>query len=86
MAAVATVVTAGFAATTGRSGGKGSPAQAAGLHSGDIILGLAGRPVQNIPDLQRVLGEIPVGEAAAIDILRRTHRLSIDVVPSEAPA
>ena len=64
---------------------KGSPAQAAGLHSGDIILGLAGRPVQDIPDLQRVLGEIPVGEAAAIDILRRTRRLSIDVVPSEAP-
>lgn len=65
---------------------KGSPAQAAGLHSGDIIMALAGRPVQDIPDLQRVLGDIPVGEPAAIDILRRTRRLSVSVVPSEAPA
>jgi len=64
---------------------KESPAGTAGLRSGDIILALAGRAVQDIPDLQRVLGEIPVGEPALMEVLRRTRRLSISVVPAEAP-
>ena len=52
---------------------KGTPADTAGLRSGDIILKLAGRPVQDIPDLQRVLGEIAVGEPVSIEVLRRTQ-------------
>jgi len=64
---------------------KGTPADAAGLRSGDIILSLAGRPVRDIPDLQRVLGEIEVGTPAAMEILRRTLRVTLDVVPTEAP-
>ena len=65
---------------------KGGAAEKAGLQSGDIILGLAGRPVQDIPDLQRVLGEIPVDEPALMEVLRRTQRISVSVTPSEAPA
>ena len=65
---------------------KGTPAEQAGLRSSDIILSLAGRPVQDIPDLQRVLGEIPVGELAPIEVLRRTQRLTVAVLPTEAPS
>ena len=65
---------------------KESPAGTAGLRSGDIILTLAGRAVQDIPDLQRVLGELPVGEPALMEVLRRTRRLSVSVVPAEAPS
>ncbi|HEV2321400.1 MAG TPA: trypsin-like peptidase domain-containing protein [Gammaproteobacteria bacterium] len=60
-------------------------ADEAGLRSGDIVLGIAGRPVQDIPDLQRVLGEIPVGEPAVIEILRRTKVERLTVIPTEAP-
>ncbi len=65
---------------------KGTPADQAGLRSGDIILSLAGKPVQDIPDLQRVLGEIAVGELAPVEVLRRTQRLTIAVLPTEALA
>ncbi|MGE5625341.1 MAG: S1C family serine protease [Bacillota bacterium] len=65
---------------------KGGAADQAGLMSGDIIVTLAGRPVRNIADLQRVLGEIPVGEPAALELVRRAKRLTVDVRPSEAPA
>ena len=63
----------------------GGAADQAGLMSGDIIVTFAGRPVQNITDLQRVLGEIPVSEPAAMEIVRRTRRLMVEVRPSEAP-
>jgi S1-C subfamily serine protease len=65
---------------------QGGAAERAGLHSGDIILSLAGRPVQDIPDLQRVLGEIPVGEPVPMEILRRTTVEKVTVIPAEAPA
>jgi S1-C subfamily serine protease len=65
---------------------KGGAADAAGLMRGDIILSLAGRPVRDIPDLQRVLGEIIVGEPVEIEILRRTQRLTLNVTPVEAPS
>ncbi len=64
---------------------KGGAAEQAGLQSGDIIIVLAGRPVQDIPDLQRVLGEISVGEPVLLEALRRTQRISVNVTPSEAP-
>jgi S1-C subfamily serine protease len=64
---------------------KGAAATAAGLRSGDIILSLAGRSVENIPDLQRILGEIPLNEPAQIEVLRRTERLVVPVTPVEAP-
>lgn len=64
---------------------KGGAAEQAGLRSGDIILALAGRPVRDIPDLQRVLGEIPVDEPVLVEALRRTQRISVSVTPSEAP-
>ena len=64
---------------------KDGAADAAGLRSGDIILGLAGRPVQDIPDLQRVLGEIPVGQSVQMEILRRTTLEHVSVIPTEAP-
>ncbi|HLW74824.1 MAG TPA: trypsin-like peptidase domain-containing protein [Gammaproteobacteria bacterium] len=63
----------------------GSAADRAGLMSGDIIVTLAGREVRNIPDLQRVLGEIPVDAAAEMEVVRRTRRITVKVVPTEAP-
>lgn len=36
--------------------GEGTPAQAAGLHQGDIIVGINGRPLSTMEELQTVLG------------------------------
>ncbi len=65
---------------------KETPARKAGLRTGDIILKLAGRPMTSIADLQRTLGEIPVGETVTLDVLRQARRMSIDVTPAEAPS
>jgi serine protease Do len=53
----------------------GSPAEAAGLQSGDIILALAGREVsvrapEELPEFNRIVADLPLGEEVAIDILR----------------
>ena len=64
----------------------GSPADVAGLMSGDVIVSLAGRPVQSIADLQRVLGETKVDEPAEIVVVRRTRQHTASVTPAEAPA
>jgi serine protease Do len=39
---------------------SGSPAERAGLHSGDVITALGGQPVQRAGDVQRLLsGTLP---------------------------
>jgi len=53
----------------------GSPAEAAGLQSGDIVLALAGRQVsvrapEELPEFNRMVADLPLGEEVAIDILR----------------
>ena len=63
----------------------GCPADRAGLMSGDVIVNLAGRPVRDIADLQRILGEIPVGEATVVRVLRRARLEEYAVTPQEAP-
>ena len=43
-----------------------SPAQRAGVHPGDVLVGYAGRPVAGIDDLHRLLVEEQVGRAAPL--------------------
>ena len=63
-----------------------SPARAAGLRDGDIILALDGAPIAGVDDLQRLLTDARVGTRIALGVLRGTERLTIDFVPGEAPA
>ncbi|MGA9854884.1 MAG: trypsin-like peptidase domain-containing protein [Gammaproteobacteria bacterium] len=64
---------------------KDTPAAKAGLRAGDIVLKLAGRPMTSIADLQRTLGELPIGETTTLDVLRQAKRLSVEITPAEAP-
>jgi len=59
----------------------GSPAERAGLLTGDVIVGYAGRPVRNIDDLHRLLADPPIGAPTPILILRRAERLEMTVMP-----
>jgi S1-C subfamily serine protease len=64
-----------------------SPAQRADLREGDVIIGLGGKPVGGIDDLQRLLSDLPAGVTTEVTVLRRTEKLVAAVVPEEsAPA
>ncbi len=62
------------------------PAAAAGVRDGDIVLALDGRPVQSVDDVHRTLTQWPVGKALPLTALRRTERLDIVALPTEAQA
>ena len=64
----------------------GSPAAAAGLRDGDVILACAGEPITAVGDLVRALTEERIGVATTIAVLRNGERRQVAVVPSESPA
>jgi len=63
-----------------------SPARRAGVLEGDLIIGFAGRPVAGIDDLHKLLTEERVGQQAPLEVIRRTERLTLRIVPEEVPA
>src|SRR5215510_2858560 len=60
-----------------------SPARRAGVSEGDLIIGFAGRPVAGIDDLHKLLTEERVGQTAPLELIRRTERLTLQIVPEE---
>ena len=68
----------------------GSPAEKAGVRTGDVITGIAGRSVKSNADLRNAIGLLRVGDGVTIDLLRdgqheRRHAVIADSLP-EAPA
>jgi serine protease Do len=49
---------------------KDSPAERAGLKSGDIIIDFDGKPIHEMHELPRIAANLPVGKKAAVKILR----------------
>ncbi len=64
----------------------GTPAEEAGLESGDIITEFNGKPVKRSGQLPRLVGVAPVGEEATLTILRDGEEKQIEVVLSELDA
>jgi S1-C subfamily serine protease len=62
----------------------GSPAAAAGLAEGDVIVGLAGEPVADIDALHRLLTDGPIGQRVPLTILRRAERRDVEIQPKES--
>lgn len=65
---------------------EGSPAEAAGLHPGDIILALDQAAVRSVDDVHRFLDLHPVGRTYGLLVLRKDQVLDLPVTPVEAPA
>jgi S1-C subfamily serine protease len=65
---------------------KTSPAGAAGLMSGDLVVALDGRPITGADDLIRALTGERIGRAVEIDVLRMGKRRRFTVTPQERPA
>ncbi len=67
---------------------KGSPAKQAGIEPGDIILSVGGAAVdvqfmEQLPDFNRMMSELPLGEPVPILLQRGEEALALTVTPSE---
>ena len=63
---------------------KDSPASRAGLQEGDIIIGFDGQPVAGIDDLHALLTEKQAAVKSTITLIRRSQKLSVDIIPEES--
>jgi serine protease Do len=64
---------------------RDSPAIAAGLLPGDVILGYNGKDVLASSALPPLVGATPVGETAKLQVLRKGQRLEVEVKIGELP-
>ena len=63
-----------------------SPAAAAGLRAGDVIVGFDGADVADDRDLQFLVSDAEIGRAATCLVLRDGRRIELEVEPAEEPA
>ena len=63
-----------------------SPAAAAGIEAGDLIVMYDNEVVTGIDQFQQLLDERRVGRACELILLRRTQKITIPVVAIERPA
>lgn len=63
----------------------GSPAAAAGLRTGDIVVGLGERAIGGIDDLQRALTGESVNRVYLATVLRGPEKLELELRPAAAP-
>jgi len=62
-----------------------SPASAAGLRDGDLIVSFDEWPTAGIDELHRLLDEDRIGRPARLTVLRAMELTRLVVVPREAP-
>ncbi len=62
-----------------------SPAEAAGLKAGDIVLGYDGEEIRLSSDLPPKVGRTPVGETATLEVLRGGERIDLPVLIGQLP-
>ena len=63
---------------------RDSPAAAAGLRDGDVVLGFAGEAVAGLDDLHRALTGDRIGVPSTLVILRAAERRELTVIPDES--
>lgn len=65
---------------------EGSPAEQAGIESGDIIIRFAGKNVERSSQLPLIVGNAPVGEAVDVDVIRDGEEITLEATPDELGA
>jgi S1-C subfamily serine protease len=61
-----------------------SPAQRAGVHEGDVVVGYGNHVIASIDDLQRLMTEEQVGVRSGLTLLRRAEKMEVPIVPEES--
>ena len=62
---------------------KGEPAEKAGIQTGDIIIAVDGRNIQDTPELLRIVAAIPVGKKVVVVVLRNGKEQRFEVTVGE---
>jgi S1-C subfamily serine protease len=62
---------------------EGSPADLAGLRSGDIVVTLDGEHVGSPKDIQRKMLADAIGKSVRVELVRETQLLTLEAVPRE---
>lgn len=62
---------------------EGSPAAAAGIHEGDVILAFGGQPVAGVDDLHRYLTDDCIDVPSPVTLLRSVQRRQVNITPRE---
>jgi S1-C subfamily serine protease len=63
---------------------KGSPAEQAGLHDGDIVVTFGDVAVTGVDDLHRILGEERINTPVVVMVIRGGERRTVTVTPIES--
>jgi S1-C subfamily serine protease len=63
---------------------EAGPAQKAGLREGDVIVGFEGQPVESMDDLHRLLTDEKVGSESLLNLIRKSEKLAVKLVPQES--
>lgn len=64
----------------------GTPAAAAGLRDGDLIVAFEDTPVEGVDSLHRLLTDDRIGIASSITALRGREKMTLRIVPADTPA
>ncbi len=62
---------------------QNGPAAQAGLRPGDVIVDVAGQPVRNVAGLLAAVAALPPGQPAKLEVVRRSTRQQLQVVPAQ---
>jgi len=62
-----------------------SPAAAAGIKSGDVIVGYEGKPVDSPAVLRNLVAQTPIGKSVKLELLRDKKRETVSVKIAEQP-
>jgi S1-C subfamily serine protease len=63
---------------------KDSPAAAAKLQDGDLIVALEDQPIATVDDLHRLLGVDKIGKKNRLTIIRHSEKLDVELVPQDS--
>ncbi len=61
-----------------------SPADAAGVREGDVIIGYGTQPIADIDALQRALTGQQIGARSSLAVIRRSEVVALEIVPEES--
>jgi serine protease Do len=62
-----------------------SPAEAAGLKSGDVVVEFGGKPIARWDDLTWLVSTAPAGKKVTLSVMRDRKPIKLELVPQQAP-